>query len=306
MKRLMIAIFLILISTNTLPAFEVQDITGNGGFRKWNLSAGPVSITLNSQGSEDLPLSRVESEIQSALGAWRNAGVNLQYAGTSSEAVVNSSDQINSILWAGNDWRYSSSTLAMTLFTYYLTDPPEMVDADIIFNARDFRWTAGQQGDNSVDFQMILLHELGHLIGLSHSSVFKSSLYPYLKSTISHKLENDDKTGARFLYGSPITDFVAITPVPNANYVTGMATKSLPLPVFRWGNGSNSNFTLEFSPTSSFARKITIAAGANNHYSLKGSDERELLALSGTKKVYWRISTGTTKTAPRPLLFRAH
>lgn len=67
---------------------------------------------------------------------------------------------------------------------------------------------------NAVDLESVAVHEIGHLLGLGHSSVEEAIMYPTISSkTRKVELAEDDVEGIQSLYGS------------NPNY-TGTATTS--------------------------------------------------------------------------------
>ncbi|KAI3947542.1 hypothetical protein MKW92_001859 [Papaver armeniacum] len=60
-----------------------------------------------------------------------------------------------------------------------------------------------EKSDMAVDLESIALHEIGHVLGLGHSSVPESIMWPSQPPrTIKVKLTLDDVIGAQLLYGS--------------------------------------------------------------------------------------------------------
>ncbi|XVE84991.1 hypothetical protein DITRI_Ditri17bG0056300 [Diplodiscus trichospermus] len=56
---------------------------------------------------------------------------------------------------------------------------------------------------SAVDLESVAVHEIGHLLGLGHSSVEDAIMYPTISSrTKKVELGNDDIEGIQFLYGS--------------------------------------------------------------------------------------------------------
>jgi len=308
MKRLFF--LLLLLIPGIAGAFEVKSVSeiSPTAFLRWNVAKGPIHITLNSAGSDDLLTGDVENAVNRALLTWENVTrqqAQFQYSGRDSRGVMNSSDHINSIVWEERDWQYADSTLAVTVYSYYLDDPPEVIDTDIQFNGRDFHWSVNGKTDKSTsDVEQVLMHELGHLLGLAHSSVVNASLYPFVGKDVRHKLSLDDRSGVRFLYGQKAADFRSITPVNKATYVEGMSKRGLPLPVFRWSGLNRNDFRLEFSETPTFSKKIGWTVGRDNFYLLKPSQELKLLRLSSVKKIYWRVTSQGGKTKVRLLQFK--
>ena len=59
-------------------------------------------------------------------------------------------------------------------------------------------------GASCTDLFQVALHEIGHNLGLEHSNVKRSIMYPYLLDG-NDALETDDIAGIQALYGRPQT-----------------------------------------------------------------------------------------------------
>jgi len=98
-------------------------------------------------------------------------------------------------------------------------DTGALVEADIFFNTR-FPWSVAQQGESGrVDLESVVLHELGHFVGLGHSAIGETEptptggrrvlgsgavMFPIalsLGTTAARVLQSDDMAGAQDLYG---------------------------------------------------------------------------------------------------------
>ena len=71
--------------------------------------------------------------------------VRFQYIGTANVQSSSSTDGVNSVQWVESGWEYSSHTLAVTKYSYWLHDPPTLADADILMNGQQYRWTMSNQ-----------------------------------------------------------------------------------------------------------------------------------------------------------------
>jgi hypothetical protein len=303
--KLSLLFFLFCISAYGFEIKTINEISPEA-FLRWDVSDGPVVISLDANGSADLPLSSVQQALERSLDAWQNVSnqsLRFQYGGSIQLAEVSSSDHKNTISWKEKNWEYSSTAAAVTIYSYYLDDPPTMADADIVINGDDFRW--GDSTDNSgkrLNVELVLLHELGHLLGLAHSSEQKAVMYPYVSAEVG-TLALDDRAGLRFLYGSEQTSLRLITPVRKALYVEEMAAKGLPLPVLRWGPGSVPDYVIQFSNGRTFATRIQIHVGPQQYYQLTAKDEQRLLKLSEVRKLYWRVLSEGQHTNTRVIRF---
>jgi hypothetical protein len=276
-------------------------------YLKWDLNDGPIRVSLDSRGSADLSLAQSEQALVGALNAWQGVtrhDMTFQYLGTTTVQASSSTDGVNSIQWIESGWQYSSHTLAVTRYSYWLEDPPTLVDADVLMNGDQYRWTTTNADNrNGIDTAQTLIHELGHLLGISHSAVANSQMFPYQTGVSSHSVSKDDMAALRFLYGPSTTSFNLITPIRRAKYVSNISRKGLPLPVFRWQEGPNTNYVVEFSDTRSFKKKIQISAGPYPSYALTPQIENRLLKLSAEGKLYWRVVSGSSITRSRYLRF---
>ena len=54
---------------------------------------------------------------------------------------------------------------------------------------------------DGVDFYSVALHELGHSLGLAHSPVYASIMFPYYKGPIQNTLDYDDILAMYNMYG---------------------------------------------------------------------------------------------------------
>ncbi len=79
---------------------------------------------------------------------------------------------------------------------------------------REENWTVGADQSGEIDIFSIVLHELGHALGLGHSVDTTAVMYPYYTSgSALSGLGADDIAGIQYLYGSAS---VASVPVPAA------------------------------------------------------------------------------------------
>ncbi len=94
-------------------------------------------------------------------------------------------------------------------FTNFHLDPDGIRDATIEINTNLYKWHRGQPygvgpvvttGKRDVDLDGVLLHELGHALGLDHAQQLPSTMFPVIYPG-AETLEPDDIRGVRALYG---------------------------------------------------------------------------------------------------------
>jgi hypothetical protein len=80
-----------------------------------------------------------------------------------------------------------------------------IVDADIMFNPGETFATSGATA-GQFDLQSVVTHEIGHMMGLDHSTIAHAVMYPYGDTSsigLRRALWADDMIGAGTLYPGP-------------------------------------------------------------------------------------------------------
>ena len=120
------------------------------------------------------------SAIQNAAAGWnRQLGRDvLRIGGVTSRASLPGRDGYNIIYWS-NYWERDRTYEQARTTVAWLGD--QIQDADVKVNAIDFRYSAlNQPVAGYVDFESLMVHEFGHVLGMvhtdNHSSVMVKSL----------------------------------------------------------------------------------------------------------------------------------
>ena len=197
-RRLLAASFAVLFSVAavlTTRAYVLEGPKWPNGTVSFQLSLGNANHTL-SDGNTNW-----NSAVAPALDMWNQVIGHLQLNGVmNSTAPVSQGDRVNSLGFANTFFGHSfgSSTLAITGYSY---SGSTMIEADTLFNTA---WTwDSYRGPlrSAMDIQRVALHELGHAIGLNHSTAAGAIMNAYVG--YQYTLSADDIAGAQALYGAP-------------------------------------------------------------------------------------------------------
>jgi len=140
--------------------------------------------------------------IRRAGDEWTNRGgakFAWAYAGESSLTRTDLGDNVN-VIFALN--QSSSSTLAYTV----CSQTPSRLAFDIVF-LDGWSWNDNAaDGTGGFDIEGIAAHELGHALGLGHSEVPGSTMWPSAlgNGVANRTIEADDIAGIRAIYGVPV------------------------------------------------------------------------------------------------------
>jgi hypothetical protein len=122
--------------------------------------------------------------VQNSINAWNGhpcSDLVLTFDGPTSRTAIGL-DCFNLIVWreskdsnSPDGWKYDSSIIALTTVSYNV-DTGEIFDADVELNGADYKFSTStpcieDPSGTTMDIQNTLTHELGHSIGLAHTSI---------------------------------------------------------------------------------------------------------------------------------------
>lgn len=223
------------------------------------LGTNPVTILTQDQTAAGR-LNEIEAVITQSMAVWTGvSGTTLvpgTFAAVARTATQNAcgSDGVNSICFDQADGAFTPGILAFTrVITADIigvqvgtgapsTQVGQILDADIYFDPGNSMITFATPAalattPTSYDFESLMIHELGHTLGFSHSAVLAAMMYPFAPApgTFSGTrptaqqpdapLGDDDRTGLRVLYPNPADTI-------NVGSISGhiLAANSLSLP----------------------------------------------------------------------------
>src|SRR5438270_3349078 len=170
-----------------------------------------------------------------ALGAWNNVMDRLRYTDTVASPPVSSGDGVNAVVFSNTVFgqKFGSGTLAVT---YWRSSGSNIVEADILFNRNQqfdsYRGPLrfGTDGWTIGDIRRVLIHELGHALGLDHPDQHGQHVDAIMNSVTSDRemLSTDDISGAQSMYAAPgptPTPTPTPTPSPSGSHFANISTR---------------------------------------------------------------------------------
>lgn len=214
-----------------------HDVTGTGAIaEQWSTVLGTNPVTVLTQDQTPAGrLNEIEQVITQSIAVWTGVSGTTLLPGTFASvtrAVTQdacAADGVNSICFDQADGAFTPGILAFTrvitadiIGVQVGTGPPavqvgQILDADIYFDPSSSTITfatpaALTTAPKAYDLESLLIHELGHTLGFSHSAVWAAMMYPFAPApgTFSGSrpttqrpdapLGDDDRTGLRVLY----------------------------------------------------------------------------------------------------------
>lgn len=166
--------------------------------RRW--ASTPVTVRVYNVGNSTI--SDGSGGVNATVSAIRAWGI-ISSSSTSSAAVRGSAPATIMLNTGGGVC--SSSCLAATLTGYYISQSGDdrIYDADVYTNQSHQYYSSGESGcSGEYDINGIMVHEVGHVIGIGHSGVAGATMYPSISAcnTSARTLASDDFAARDNLY----------------------------------------------------------------------------------------------------------
>ena len=165
----------------------------------WPAAAFPVPFVLALPRSRDVGADAA-AELEVAIRTWPRASCTGWRARFDGErAAVAADDGVNVVLFHDDAWPPELIPGAVAQTVIRTDQAGHYRDADIHVNGKDFRFSIdGRAG--TLDLRSILVHELGHALGLGHSGDPRATMFATGSGLRWRSLEKDDLDGVCALY----------------------------------------------------------------------------------------------------------
>jgi hypothetical protein len=167
---------------------------------QWPTNKLPVTFTFQLDDPEGLGASAFP-EFDVARRAWSRPSCTAWRVSLAPRAnVVGADDGINAVIWHDDAWPAELVTEKLGQTVLSTDADGNLEDVDIHMNGADYTWSMGGSGD-TLDARGVYEHELGHSLGLGHTSDITATMYAADPGGENWRsLEQDDDDGVCALY----------------------------------------------------------------------------------------------------------
>ena len=229
--RKLLGLITIFLTASPMTAYIPQStvIDGTVTVMKWSTSAFPITWQMNPTIGSNISGSREQAAVfRDSFQEWADittASISFTEGAATDPSVKPSFDQINVMTTNVTAADFNSTAIGLTgSFSFVSTGldqfgrtvefPGQVLEADIMFNPDTTFSTNDTTPAGSIDLESVMTHEVGHLLGLDHSNILSSSMFPTVLAGVSFPRDTqlDDRIGVSAIYpSSSFSSFGAIS-----------------------------------------------------------------------------------------------
>jgi len=215
-KRLVLAVSFALVALMISSAASAYVLLNPP--RRWFNAETPRNVRVDNGGMSSVTGNDPDHGVTAAVNAvkeWNGSGVNVTTAG-SANVRYQLGDGISDLIFADPLHICTGSCIAATTTGYYNTGSTgtcgglsvvEITDSDVAFNLRfDYATVAQGSCSGEIYLESVTTHEIGHLIGLGHSSNSSALMAPTIAYCDNKGLAGDDINGRNALYNCTLNE----------------------------------------------------------------------------------------------------
>jgi len=201
-------------SSSSLPPTDYEKAT-----IRWSnelVSTNNLNLKVSSAFSD-----QEKSDIVEIINTWNHAHKDLSFLNEAPEVTPNlNTNDLNAYrdsvqgIYKSYSWFEELSSAALGVTQFYATrrnvgmdnEYLEILHADIILNYKDYNFDSSDKNFSGYDLYSVILHEMGHFLGLKHSRHIEDVMTPYLDTDeFKHTLSANDIYLLNNLYTKTIT-----------------------------------------------------------------------------------------------------
>jgi hypothetical protein len=191
--------------------------------QRWRPAAFPLQWQMNPTQSANVTGSRPQHDVfAAAFAAWQGvstATVTISEGPQTPTTAKPGFDGINLITTNVSSADFNSAALALTLVYAFdqggpgfvdsqgrpIDFPGQIAEADMMFNPTTAFSTSITTPSSSVDLQAVTTHEVGHFLGLDHSTLVSATMFPTIPTgyNLPRNLSSDDMAAISTIYPGP-------------------------------------------------------------------------------------------------------
>lgn len=224
-KRLSRLPAVLLFLAITAPAIayipQAMDVDGTIATLRWSSSSGfPIEWRMNPTVGSNVSGTREQLDVfAESFQEWADiptAAITFVQGPATAADVVPEFDQINLITTnvtpaefnagaVGLAVSYAFSQIGVDQFGRQVEFPGHILETDIMFNPETSFSLSEDAPSDRIDLQSVATHEIGHLLGLDHTNLLSSTMFPSIVAGASYPRETqlDDRIGISTLYPAP-------------------------------------------------------------------------------------------------------